>query len=344
MAHSSRLTSLEQLEDHLSQPTPGVVDTMGGLEGDLLVLGVGGKIGPSLTRMARRADEEAGIQRRIIGVARFSTPDLRERLESWGIETIACDLLDRDGLAALPDVPNILYLPAQKFGTTGQESRTWAMNTYLAGMVCERFPKSRIVAYSTGNVYPLTPVDSGGPTEETPLAPVGEYAMTAMGRERMFAFFSEKFGIPVSIVRLNYAVEMRYGVLVDIAQKVLAGQPVDLTMGYFNVIWQGDCNAMTLRCFDHVSSPPFAINVTGAETLSVRHCAEQFAERMGKAATFTGEEADTALLSNASRSFELFGPATVSVEQMMDWITDWLQQGGETHNKPTHFQARDGKF
>jgi nucleoside-diphosphate-sugar epimerase len=309
-----------------------------------MVLGVGGKIGPTLTRMARRADEEAGIQRRIIGVARFSTPGLRERLEGWGIDTITCDLLDRDGLARLPDVPNLLYLPAQKFGTTGQEPRTWAMNTYLAGMVCERFPKSRIVAYSTGNVYPLTPVASGGPTEATPLEPVGEYGMSAMGRERMFEFFSEKFGIPVAIVRLYFAVEMRYGVLVDIAQKVIAGQPVDVTMGHFNVIWQGDSNAMTLRCFDQVASPPFAINVTGAETLSIRRSAEQFAERMGKSVTFTGKEAEDALLSNAAHSFDLFGPATVSVEQMMDWITDWLQRGGETHNKPTHFQARDGKF
>lgn len=338
------IQNLTQLEDLLSQPTPGVVDTMGRLEGDLMVLGVGGKIGPSLTRMARRADEEAGIQRRIFGVARFSAPDLRQRLEGWGIETVACDLLDRDGLAALPDVPNILYLPAQKFGTTGQEGRTWAMNTYLAGMVCERFPRSRIVAYSTGNVYALTPVDSGGPAEETPLDPVGEYAMSAMGRERMFQFFSEKFRIPVAIVRLNYAVEMRYGVLVDIAQKVLAEQPVDLTMGYFNVIWQGDSNAMTLGCFDHAASPPFALNVTGTETLSVRNCAEQFGQRMNKTVTFTGEEADTALLSNAAKSSELFGPPTVTVDQMIDWITDWLQRGGETHNKPTHFQARNGKF
>ncbi len=338
------IQDVTQLEDLLSQPTPGVVDTMRRLEGDLLVLGASGKIGPSLTRMARRADEEAGIQRRIIGVARFSSPGLQEQLEGWGIETIPCDLLDRDGLAALPDVPNILYLPAQKFGTTGQEGRTWAMNTYLAGMVCERFPQSRIVAYSTGNVYPLTPVDSGGPAEDTPLEPVGEYAMSAMGRERLFQYFSEKLGIPVAIVRLNYAVEMRYGVLVDIAQKVLADQPVDVTMGHFNVIWQGDSNAMTLGCFDHVASPPCPVNVTGSETLSIRHCAQQFAERMGKTVTFTGQEAKTALLSNASRSFELFGPATVTVDQMIDWITDWLQRGGETHNKPTHFQARDGKF
>ncbi len=338
------IQDLTHLEDLLSQPTPGVIDTMRRLEGDLMVLGVGGKIGPSLTRMARRADEQAGIQRRIIGVARFSSPDVRDRLEGWGIETIASDLLDRDALAALPDVPNLLYLPAQKFGTTGQEGRTWAMNTYLAGMVCERFPNSRIVAYSTGNVYPLTPVDSGGPAEETLLEPVGEYGMSAMGRERMFLYFSEKFNIPLSIVRLNYAVEMRYGVLVDIAQKVLAEQPVDVTMGHFNVIWQGDSNAMTLGCFDHVATPPFALNVTGAETLSIRRCAEQFAERMDKSVTLTGKEADSALLSNATRSFELFGPATVSVEQMIDWITDWLQRGGETHNKPTHFQARDGKF
>ena len=309
-----------------------------------MVLGVGGKIGPSLARMARRADEEAGIRRRILGVARFSSPGLRRQLEGWGIETIACDLLDRGALTELPDVPNLLYLPAQKFGTTGQEGRTWAMNTYLAGMVCERFPKSRIVAYSTGNVYPLTPVDSGGPNERVPLAPVGEYGMSAMGRERMFQFFSEKFGIPVAIVRLNYAVEMRYGVLVDIAQKVLAGQPVDVTMGHFNVIWQGDSNAMTLRCFDHAASPPLPVNVTGLETLSIRHCAEELAERMGKDVTFIGQEADDALLSDASLAHELFGPVSVGVQQMIEWIADWLLRGGETHNKPTHFQARDGKF
>ena len=317
---------------------------MSRLEGDLMVLGVGGKIGPSLARMARRADEEAGIRRRIIGVARFSSPGLREWLEGWGIETVACDLLEREALAALPDVPNLLYLPAQKFGTTGQEGRTWAMNTYLAGMVCERFPKSRIVAYSTGNVYPLTPVDSGGPNEEIPLAPVGEYGMSALGRERLFLYFSEKYGIPVAIVRLNYAVEMRYGVLVDIGQKVLAGQPVDVTMGHFNVIWQGDSNAMTLRCFDHVASPPLCVNVTGLETLSIRHSAEEFADQMGRDVSFTGEEAEDALLSDASRALDLFGPVTVSVEQMIEWISDWLLRGGETHNKPTHFQARDGKF
>ncbi|MHB8899544.1 MAG: NAD-dependent epimerase/dehydratase family protein [Thermoguttaceae bacterium] len=338
------IQDLAQLEDLLSRPTPAVVETMRRLQGDLIVLGIGGKIGPSLARMARRADEAAGVHRRILGVARFSSPGLREQLEAWGIETIACDLLDRQALASLPNVPNLLYLPAQKFGTTGQEGRTWAMNTYLAGMVCERFPTSRIVAYSTGNVYPLAPADSGGPGEQTPLAPVGEYGMSAMGRERIFSYFSEKFGIPVAIVRLNYAVEMRYGVLVDIAQKVLAGQPVDVTMGHFNVIWQGDSNAMTLRCFDHAASPPRPVNVTGLETLGIRRCAEEFADRMGKDVTFTGEEAADALLSDASLAFELFGPVSVDVEQMIDWIADWLQRGGPTHNKPTHFQARDGKF
>jgi len=336
--------NIDQLEEHLSRPTAEVVETMARLEGDLAVRGVGGKIGPTLARRARRADEAAGIKRRILGVARFSTPGLRQRLESWGIETVACDLLDQTALAALPDVPNLLYLPAQKFGTTGQEARTWAMNTYLAGVVCERFPSSRIVAYSTGNVYPLTPVASGGPTETTLLAPVGEYGMSALGRERMFAFFSERFGMPVAIVRLNYAVEMRYGVLVDIGQKVLTGLPVDVTMGHFNVIWQGDSNAMTLRCFDQVATPPWPINVTGTDTLSIRHTAEQFARRFGCDVKFTGTEAADALLSNAELAAATFGPPTVSVEQMIDWIADWLERDGETLNKPTHFQSRDGKF
>lgn len=338
------IENIEQLEESLSRPTKEVVEAMSRLEGDLVVLGVGGKIGPTLARMARRADQESGARRRIIGVARFSTPGLRERLESWGIETIADDVLDRKALERLPEAPNLLYLPAQKFGTTGEEPRTWAMNTYLAGMVCERYPASRIVAYSTGNVYPLVPADSGGATEQTPVEPIGDYAMSCLGRERMFTHFSMRQGTRVALLRLNYAVELRYGVLVDIGQKVLAGVPIDLGMGYFNAIWQGDSNAMTLRSFDHVESPPWVVNLTGEETLSVRRCAEEFSRLLERPATFTGSEGSDALLSDARAGYEKLGRPAVTSEQMISWIAQWLGRGGQTLGKPTHFQTRDGKF
>jgi nucleoside-diphosphate-sugar epimerase len=338
------LADVEQLEDLLSGPTPEVVETMRCVEGDLMFLGAGGKIGPTLARMARRASDEAGVRRRVYGVARFSNRDLRQRLESWGIETIACDLLDRDALARLPDVPNLYYLAAMKFGTTGQEDMTWAMNAYLPGMVCERFPKSRLVSYSTGNVYPLVPAGGGGSVESDPLAPVGEYGASCLGRERILAYFSRKFNMPVVLLRLNYAQEPRYGILVDIAQQVLAEQPIDVTMGYFNAIWQGDSNAMTLRAIEHAAVPPRAINLAGPDELHVRHVAEEFGRLFGKPVRITGCEAPDALLSNGKLGYELLGRPTVTPDQMMRWIADWLTRGGATHGKPTKFQARDGKF
>ncbi|MCR4413201.1 MAG: NAD(P)-dependent oxidoreductase [Thermoguttaceae bacterium] len=338
------IADVEQLEDLLSRPTPEVVETMRRVEGDLMFLGVGGKIGPTLARMARRASDEAGARRRVYGVARFSDRALRQRLESWGIETIACDLLDRDALARLPEVPNLYYLAAMKFGTTGQEDMTWAMNTYLPGMVCERFPKSRLVSYSTGNVYPLVPAGRGGSVESDPLAPVGEYGASCLGRERILAYFSRKFNMPVVLLRLNYAQEPRYGILVDIAQQVLAEQPVDVTMGYFNAIWQGDSNAMTLRAIEHAAVPPRAINLAGPEELHVRHVAAEFGRLFGKPVRITGSEAPDALLSNGRLGYELLGRPTVTPDQMMRWIADWLLRGGVTHGKPTKFQARDGRF
>jgi len=339
-----RIVDVQHLDELLGRPTPGVVATMERLEGDIIILGVGGKIGPSLARMIRRASDAAGVGRRVIGVARFSTPELLRQLQSEGIETIRCDLLDRDQLAALPDVPNVLYLAAMKFGATGQEGTTWARNVYLPGMVCEKFRNSRIVAYSTGNVYPLVPVAGGGSVESDPPNPVGEYAMSCLGRERIFAYFSQTLGIPVALIRLNYAHEMRYGVLVDLARKVTSGEPIDVTMGYFNAIWQGDSNAMTLQAFAKAASPPVAINVAGRRTLSVREVAEQMSELMRRPVSFTGDEAPDALLSNASLAYRLFGQPQVDESQLIRWIADWTVRGGPTLNKPTHFEVRNGRF
>lgn len=338
------IQDLEQLEELLSRPTPELIAMMGRLEGDLLVLGVGGKTGPSLAHMARRASDAAGVRRRIIGVSRFSKPDLPRQLNAWGIETLSCDLLDRAELAKLPDAPNVLYLAAMKFGSTGQEATTWAMNVYLPGMVAEKYRESRIVSYSSGNVYGLMPIHSGGSTEHDLPGPVGDYAMSVLGRERILTYLSQKQGTPMALVRLNYAHEMRYGVMVDIAQQVMAGKPIDLTMGFFNAIWQGDSNVMTLRCFEQTASPPLIINLAGPETLSVRQVAERFGQRMGKKVSFTGREASDALLSNAQFSYQLFGRPSVPAEQLIEWIADWQLRGEVTHGKPTHFQTRDGKF
>jgi nucleoside-diphosphate-sugar epimerase len=338
------IESVEQLEELLSRPTPEVIDAMGRLDGDLIVLGVGGKIGPSLARMARRASDAAGVRRRVIGVARFSTPKLQGQLQSHGIETIRCEMLDRWQLDALPETPNVLYLAAMKFGTSSQEASTWARNAYLPGMVCEKFRRSRIVAYSTGNVYPLTPVDRGGSVETDPPGPVGEYAMSCLGRERVFTYFSEAWNIPTALIRLNYACELRYGALMDIARRVMVGEPIDLAMGYLNVIWQGDNNAMTLRCFEHAASPPAVFNVTGTRTLRVRDAAEEFGRLLGKEVRFVGHEAPDALLSNAGLACRLFGPPTVSEAQLIRWIADWLRRDGALLNKATHFEVRNGKF
>ncbi len=335
---------VEQLEDLLSQPTPELIEMMGRLEGDVIVLGACGKIGPTLARMARRATDEAGKSRRVIAVDKLVPPKMRKRFESQQIELICADLLERKDLDNLPDVPNVIYMAAMKFGSTGREEKTWAMNTHLPGLVCERFWRSRIVAYSTGNVYKMVPTDSGGAKEEDSLGPIGEYAMSCLGRERMFTYFSRTLDIPVVLIRLNYANELRYGVLTDIAVKVLKGDPIDVTMGYFNAIWQGDASAMVLRALDHVSAPPTVVNVAGPDTLSVRQVAEQFGKLLDKEVTFTGEEAPDALLSDGQLGFKLLGEPRVTVERMIRWVADWQRRGGPTYGKPTRFEVRDGNF
>ncbi|MCR4438056.1 MAG: NAD(P)-dependent oxidoreductase [bacterium] len=340
----SRISDEAQLEDLLSEPLPEVVAALATLQGDILILGVGGKIGPSLARMAKRASEAAGVARRIIGVALFESEQAREQLEREGIEAIHGDLLDRAFLEDLPDVPNVIFTAGMKFGSVANLPLTWAINCYLPALVAERFRSSRIVAFSTGCVYPLVPITSGGSLETDPPQPVGEYAQSCLGRERMFEYASLNYRTPVAIIRLNYAVEMRYGVLVDIAQKVLAGEPIDLSMGHVNVIWQGDVNAIVLRCLQHCQSPALVLNVTGPETAAVRWLATEFGALFGKKPKFIGQESDTALLSNAARAFALFGYPRVPLEVLVRWTADWIASGRPLLHKPTHFEVRNGKF
>lgn len=344
MLFPASIRDLAHLEDLLSEPSPGLIETVGRLEGDFIILGIGGKMGPTLARMIRRAADEAGVKRRVVGVSRFSTSELPDQLEARGIELIPCDLLDWEALNKLPELPNVIFMAGMKFGTTGQQSRTWAMNTYLPGMVAQKFRHSKIVAFSTGNIYPMVPIHSGGCTEASDPAPNGEYGMSVLGRERVFEHFSRRLNIPMAIMRLNFAVEMRYGVLIDMAEKIWRGEPVDVAMGNLNVIWQADANAMTIRALEHVSTPPLILNLTGPEILSVRGASEELARLMGRTATFAGSESGTAFLSNAQRCLQLFGYPRVTPRQILAWTADWVSRGGCTLGKPTHFEARDGKY
>ena len=338
------IRTAEELETLLSEPAPYVVETFRRVPGDILVLGVSGKMGPTLARMAKRAAEAAGSPRRVIGVSRFLSSETAAQLEAHGIETNRCDMLDEDAIARLPDVPNVIFMAGSKFGTTGNEARMWAMNSHVPGVVCRRFRQSRLVVFSTGNVYGQAPVEGGGSLETDPPNPVGEYAMSGLGRERICEYFSRTWKIPLVIFRLNYACELRYGVLVDLALKIWRGEPVDLRMGHFNTIWQGDANAMALAALAHAASPPLVLNVTGPEQLSVRAVCERFGQWMGKTPAFTGREEPTALLNNARRAFELFGRPRIGVDPLMWWIAEWIMRGGASLGKPTHFESGDGKY
>ena len=335
---------INELEEVLSEPTDRTIRALAALEGDILVLGVGGKMGPTLARMAKRASDMAGIQRRVIGVSRFSSAELEQQLHAWGVETVRCDLLDRKLLAALPDAANVVYMAGMKFGSTGQEPLTWAMNSFLPGLVGERYRHSRIAVFSTGNVYGLSPVSNGGSREVDALNPLGEYAMSCVGRERIFEHFSRSNSTKMSILRLNYATELRYGVLLDIAQRVNAGQAVPLSMGYLNAIWQCDASAMSLQSLGVASIPPNIINLAGPEILSVRQVAQDFGKRLKKPVHFEGVESGDALLSNAEKSYQLFGRPSIGAEQIIAWIADWVHHGGPTLSKPTHFEERAGRF
>jgi nucleoside-diphosphate-sugar epimerase len=344
MLRDRKIADIEQLDDLLSEPSDAAIEALARLPGDLVILGVAGKMGPTLARMAQRASERAGVQRRVIGVARFTDPALESRLQRWGIETIRCDLLDGAQLARLPEVPNVVYMTGMKFGATGNESLTWAMNCWLPGTVCQKFCHARIAAFSTGNVYGLTSVALGGSVESDPRSATGDYAMSCVGRERIFEHFSRALAIPMTILRLNYATEMRYGVLVDLAQRVLAGHPIDLAMGHLNAIWQADANAMALASLGRAASPPLVVNIAGPELLSVRRVAQEFARLFDLPLRLHGSESADAFLSNGQVGHRLFGYPRVCAGQMIHWIADWLLRGGETLGKPTHFEVRDGKF
>ena len=336
-----RFESIEALEDFMTAPSEALVADLAGTPGDIMVLGVGGKMGPTLARLAKRA----APGKKVIGVARFSEKGVREELTRAGVETIPADLLDRTALEKLPNAANVVFMAGRKFGASGNVPLTWAMNVQVPAMVAEVFKASRIVVFSTGCVYPFVPVESGGATEEVAaVPPSGDYANSCVGREHMFSYFSAQHGTPGRLFRLNYAIDMRYGVLHDIGRKVRDGETIDLAMGHANVIWQGDANEVALRCLAHATTPTSPINVTGPETFAVADVAAEFGKLLGRTPTFTGTPAPTGWINNAARMVKEFGSPSVPLRTMIEWNADWLSRDMATHNKPTHYEVRDGQY
>jgi nucleoside-diphosphate-sugar epimerase len=334
-----------ELENLLSQPTAGVLDTLRSLPGDLIVLGAGGKMGPTLARMIRRGlDAVEHSSRRVFAASRFSSAAASESLQRSGVATIPCDLTNREAIQSLPDAENVIFMVGQKFGTRDAPELTWITNTLAPALVAERYAKSRIVVLSTGCVYPLAAIDGPGSREDDPLGPPGEYANSCVGRERVFTHFSKLNGTPMLMLRLCYAIDLRYGVLLDLAQKVMQRQPVDVHMGATHVIWQGDANARVIQGLSHATSPPAAVNVTGRERLTIRTLALRLGELLERDVQFSGEEARTAWVWDAQKSYEWFGCPEVTVEEMLQATADWVLRGGETLNRPTHFEVRNGRF
>jgi nucleoside-diphosphate-sugar epimerase len=338
------MNGIESLEEKWLSPSDALIEDMKQIKGDIMVLGAGGKIGPSICRLVKQAIDLAGVDKHVIAVSRFSEEGVAAELNADGIETISANILDDPQLKNLPEVENVLYLAGTKFGTSNNEPYTWAMNTYLPGRVAEKFRKSKIVVYSTGNVYPFTPVNSGGATEDMRADPVGEYGQSCLGRERLFQYFSSIYGTPLLIYRLNYAIDFRYGVLLEIAKSVLAQKPINISMGHVNVIWQGDANEMAIRSLLHCEAPAKLLNITGPETVPLRWLAKEFGRIFQVEPQFVGEEQPTALLSNAAESFRLFGYPRTTLKEMIGITAQWLLEGGKTINKPTHFQERKGQF
>ncbi len=333
-----RFAGVDELEEFMTRPTPELERELAGVD-EVMVLGVGGKMGPTLARMAQRAGK------RVIGVARFSEKGLREKLQAWGIECVACDLLDRGALERLPRTKHVVFMAGHKFGAAGNTSLTWAMNVGVPFMVAETFRDSRIVAFSTACVYPYASVDGKGADEATATTPpAGDYANSCVGREQAFLYGSQRYGTPGRLMRLEYAIDMRYGVLHDVAQKVFAGQPVDVTMGHVNVLWQGEANEQALRLLARCTTPTSPINVSGPEVVSVRALAQELGKLLGKKVTVTGKEAPSAWLVDTAQAQRLFGPPRVPLATMLGWQADWVARGQPSLGKPTHFETRDGKY
>jgi nucleoside-diphosphate-sugar epimerase len=342
--HPDRIDTEEELDEVLTRPRPVLVEFIKSLTSPLVVLGAGGKMGPTLAVLARRAAHLAGHPLEVLAVSRFTDERPRRWLEARGVGTRSLDLLDRAACRELPAAAQVLSLVGRKFGTAQDAARTWAINTLVPAHVAQRYPHARLVVLSTGNVYPLVPVAGGGSVETDALTPLGEYANAAVARERLCEFFSRENGTPMTVLRLNYAVDLRYGLLVDIARRVAAGEPIGLTTGHVNCIWQGDANEMVLRSLALAQAPPQVLNLTGPAVLSVRELAVRLGELLGRAVHFSGTEAATALLSNPARACALLGPPPTPVETVLRWTAHWIQKGGRLLDKPTHFEVRDGSF
>lgn len=338
------INTIKELEEKLSEPSKRLIEDIAKIEGDIIILGLGGKMGPTLAKLAKRAIDSAGINKKVIGASRFSNESLFQQLTDFGIECIKTDLLDDLALSNLPNCMNVIYMAGNKFGTSGNEHFTWAMNAYLPGRVAEKYKDSNIVVFSTGNVYPFVPIDSGGAVESIKPSPIGEYAQSCLGRERVFEHFSIKNETEMLLFRLNYALDLRYGVLLEIGKSVFNQKPIDLGMGYANVIWQGDANEYAIRSLLHCESPAKKLNVTGPETISIQWLAEEFGKLFDIEPQFKNQAAETALLNNSNQAYTLFGKPDVALQEMISWTAHWLKIDGEDLGKPTHFQEQKGDF
>jgi nucleoside-diphosphate-sugar epimerase len=334
------ISDIAELDELLCRPRQALIDDLEKVDGDIMILGVAGKMGPTLAGLAKAALPH----RRVIGVARFSDPGAKAWLEARGVETLSCDLLDEAAINALPKTPNIIFMAGRKFGAEGDLSLTWAMNAHVPALVAQAFSGSRIVAFSTGCVYPFVPVEGKGAREDLPPDPPGEYAQSCVGRERMFEYFSRKFATPGRLFRLNYAIDMRYGVLHDIATKILGGKPIDVSLGHVNFIWQGDASAQALRCLAHCDTPTSPINVSGHEILSVRELAAKLGARLGRDPILVGTEQPTAWLTDTSQAVKLFGLPIVDNERLIAWTADWVARAMPSLGKPTKYEVRDGRY
>ena len=334
----------EKLDKLLSEPSDALIEDIKKIKGDIMVLGAGGKMGPTLCVLCKNAIKKAGIDKRVIAVSRFSDPIATELLKSQGVEIIPCDLLDKEKLYALPEVENIIYMAGRKFGTDGEEWKTWAMNATLPAFVADKFKKSNIVVFSSGNIYPIVPLSSGGCVETDRPGPVGEYTMSCLARERAFESAANTYGTTIFIYRLNFAVDLRYGVLYDMANNIINGKPISLTTPCLNAIWQGSANEIAIRGLLHAASPVCKMNVTGPETVSIRKAASELGQYLGKEPVFEGEEGNDAYLNDASAAMEIFGYPQVSIKTLIRWQAEWLLDGGRGLGKPTHFEERKGSY